>query len=484
MILKQKKKIFSCSAIFIITFLAAVTLCANFNSVDAKLVCDDAKYSGTYTKDCDYDADNNKLECETAVANSKFFPDCACQVTCTRVIADCGAACACQSEKETPVTIQHITDEFIFHRRWLIKMVWEAHVLPALMLMTEQISAMAVQQMMIVGTFFDAKHQLETQRLLQEMQADAHKKFHPSEGMCQFGTNMRALAASDHKTGLNQTAISTRIQSRSLLSGDGISGSGSRDESRSRMATFKQFYCNSAEIAGAMAQICNNNDAERINRDIDVTSIMDRAKTLDIDYGNPNITKDETDILALATNLYGENLFPYIPEEKMATAQGAYIQKGASAYMDIRALLAKRSVAEAAYAAQLADRTPGTGNGLPYMISILEEMGFTEEQAIELLGEKPSYRAQMDLLAKMLYQTPNFYTELYDKPANVDRKIVSMQAIALMQQRDKYRSSLRREAIESVMLETMLHDLEQEMINNARATSSNNLVLDNLRGLD
>lgn len=405
--------------------------------------------------------------------------DCKCDVTCKPRIEECSQqSCECQSNEDTPVTIDHITDEFILHRRWLIKSVWEAHMLPAMMLMTEQISAMALQQMAIIGTMFDAKHQLETQRLLQDMQAQAHKDYQPSKGMCEFGTNTRSLAASDRNSDLTQIAIAARQQSRNLLNGDGISGSGIRDDSRSRMAMFRNFYCNKADAGNGMDTLCNNTDTTRMNRDVNFTDVINQENTLEIDYSDAAITADETDVLALISNLYGEELIPYIPEDKMATQDGRVIKQGASAYMDARALHAKRSIAEASFAAQAAMRAQGTSNIQPYMQAILEEMGIPEDQALERLGERPSYKAQMELLGKTLYQTPNFYTELYDKPSNIERKIVAMQAIELMQRRDAYRSKLRREANEALILETYLIEEQREIENIIGDVSANNPILD------
>ena len=73
-----------------------------------------------------------------------------------------------------------------------------------------------------------------------------------------------------------------------------------------------------------------------------------------------------------------------------------------------------------------------------------------------MLGQNPSYYAQMDVLTKKIYQNPNFYTSLYDKPTNVRRIGVSMDAISLMQMRDQYESALRKEMLLSLMLEQEL----------------------------
>ncbi|MCB1532128.1 MAG: hypothetical protein KDJ35_04575, partial [Alphaproteobacteria bacterium] len=58
--------------------------------------------------------------------------------------------------------------------------------------------------------------------------------------------------------------------------------------------------------------------------------------------------------------------------------------------------------------------------------------------------------------AKTIYQNPDFYANLYDKPANVARKGVALKAIELMLDRAIYESQLRREMATSVLLSTKL----------------------------
>lgn len=408
---------------------------------------------------------------------------CNCGTTCAPKIINCSvSACECQSNKDTPVTIKHITDEFIQHREWMIKILWEAHVLPSMMLMTEQISALAMHQMLVVGSFFDAKHQLETQRLLQQMQAQAHKDYQPSKGMCTFGTTTRSLAASERNTNFTQTALASRALQRQLLSGDTISSGGRRDDATSRMVQFKTTYCNPADFGDGLGDLCLESDKKRFNKDINFTHTIDSAPTLEIDLTKSEATKDSEDVMALSANLYGHKIFPRIPEDKMAQG-GKQIDEGAFIYMKIRSLIAKRSVAQAAYNAQAAMRAQGEKEVQPYMEAILKEMGIEEDQIKTMLGNRPSYYAQMELLTKKLYQTPNFYTELYDKPTNIDRKNVSMQAIGLMQKRDMFHAQQRNEAITAVLLETSLDDLESLYINEARPMKANSLPL-NLPGLD
>ncbi len=102
--------------------------------------------------------------------------------------------------------------------------------------------------------------------------------------------------------------------------------------------------------------------------------------------------------------------------------------------------------------------------GWAHMKALLREFGVVDENASgdtndeidNILGERPSYYAQMEVLTKKIYQHPNFYTNLYDKPANVDRIGASIDAITLMNQRDRFESILRREMLTSLLIEEEL----------------------------
>ena len=89
-------------------------------------------------------------------------------------------------------------------------------LMPAWQNMTEQLVSNMMHQMFIIGTFFDAKIQLDTQRLLQRKMAEAHKDYHPSIGMCEFTTNARSLAASKMNAQLTTQAISKQLEDTPL----------------------------------------------------------------------------------------------------------------------------------------------------------------------------------------------------------------------------------------------------------------------------
>lgn len=409
---------------------------------------------------------------------------CDCKTSpCSQFVADCQQKAIDTSASQRDYTNDEFTpNEFKIHREWMVKVLFEMHILPALMLFAEQISAMAMHQVVVIGTFLDAKHQLETQRLFQELTARAHKDYQPSEGMCTFGTNMRSLAASDRNTDLSAMAISNRGLQRELLSADGVSTTGRSSDIVSRLKHFRTVYCNPKDNGNGLELLCPSpQEPERINKDINFTETFDAPLTLkmdftekgDSDHSKRDVSPDEEDVFALAANLYAHIPAPAMPMSFLTDEKGNIKPAGAKSYMDIRAIAAKRSVARNSFAAIAAMKSQGEKEVQPYLYALMKEMGISDakkdakskSEIEKYLGERPSYHAQMEVMTKKLYQNPSFYTELYDKPANVARKSVSMEAIALMQKRDMYRSLLRSEAILSVMLETELMGVQESIEN-------------------
>lgn len=388
----------------------------------------------------------------------------------------CGNNCACTSEKQTNITIEYITDEFLLHRQWLMTIVWETHMLPAMMLMTESLTATAMQQITMIGSVLDAKHQLESQALFQSLHADAHKDYHVSEGVCQFGTQTKSLAAANRNAEFSQIVLANRMLQRGLLSGDTIS-SGPGSDRDSRLDQYIKVYCNPQDNAKGLTNMCGagGTDKTRYNKDVDFTTTVDKPHTLkldfspegDADHKERGVSPDEEDLFALSANLYGHEVPPKLQEDKLAKPNGD-LMTGAYGIMDLRSLNAKRAVAQNSFAAIAAMKAQGGTEVKPYMEALLKEIGVPDDDIKLMLGDRPSYYAQMDVLTKKIYQDPVFYADLYDKPANVMRKNVAMRAINNIQKRDIYRSMLRTEAIMSVWLETELLDIQEPIANEFR----------------
>ena len=375
---------------------------------------------------------------------------------------------------------EHIESEFGQHRDWLVSTFFTENILPAMMQMTEQLSAVAMQQVAIVGQFFDAKQQLETQRLYQELQNQAHKDYQPSEDFCWFGTNVRSLAHSEAVAGYNTKFLNTALMKRQLATtATGGADTGDNDK-LVRWQQFTQTYCDPQDnnkLEGGdktgLAVACRNDGgeadgpSERINIDIDYTRLIEEPRTLNVGYFNEggstvtsDPTEDEEDVLALAKNLYGHEALTrdindvYLKEER-------YQQL----YLALRAVAAKRSVAQNSFSAIVGMKSSGTSDLVKagnepktreFLGAVMTELGVPEEQVFELIGKNPSYYAQLEILAKKIYQNPDFYANLYDKPANVKRKAVALKAIELMVDRAIYESQLRQEMAMSVLLSSKM----------------------------
>ena len=139
----------------------------------------------------------------------------------------------------------------------------------------------------------------------------------------------------------------------------------------------------------------------------------------------------------------------------------------------MRSIIAKRGVAENSFNAIVGLKSEGTAGSKEFLYALLKDLGIPEIEIPKILGENPSYDTQMNILTKKIYQNPNFYTNLYDKPANVARKNVAMQAIGLMQKFDTFKSHLRSEASLSILLELAVTNLQRKAESNIGAPSGN-----------
>lgn len=412
---------------------------------------------------------------------------CVCQ--CIGASGNCSQGCATISSKETgtsdkpETTMGHITEEFVRHREWMVEIFFKEPnkvgerkdipgLLAAMQIMTSQLVSVGVQQVQIIGTFFDAKHQMETQRLFQELTARAHKDYHPSEELCEVGTVIRSLSPSFRNADLAVAAFSKRSVDRQLLSEDMLGAEGLRSDQNSRLVQFIKKYCNKSDNSKNLDLLCMNggNDPKLYNRDVNYTATIESPLTLDIDFTQASTgpTEDEFALFALTANLFSHNLFPFVAQDKFVDNEGEPAFAAVSAYMDARAISAKRAVASNSMGAIASLKVKGTDDSQPFLYALIKEMGgdgMSVDDIKDLIGDKPSYFAQMEILTKKLYQNPNFYVELYDKPANVMRKDVAIQAATLMQKRDLYRSYLRSEMVLAVMLEAALQSEQTRIMN-------------------
>lgn len=380
-------------------------------------------------------------------------------------------------------------------------------ILPALMLMTQQMSAVMMHQMLIVGSFLDAKHQMETQLLFQELGARAHKTYHPSVGMCVLGTNVRSLARTERYSRATAHVMGQYNLRRQTGNLNTNSGEGMEQDRAGRLAEFMDYYCDQYDnnhIDGTadsgLALMCPGAASRPVNRDIDYTRRIEMPRTIELDLIESGglAGTGQSGIFSLYTNLFSHNVLPRLDvAESMFKANHDEIQ-------DMRALIAKRSVIQTSLNNILGMKAFGSPAGgvdegssfdtSQYMRRILYELGVTDPwMQMNMLGRyetdaspgagpdaaaqdytnqmRPSYYAQMEVLTKRLYQNPTFFTSLYDTPANVKRKGAALQALGLMLQRDIYDSYLRNEMLMSMLLEARLERAQRDAVADSRVMS-------------
>ncbi len=344
----------------------------------------------------------------------------------------------------------------------LVWQLWFDNFLPVWMHMAEQMTTLAMWHTFAIGTFLDAKIQLETQAVLQERMTEVHKRYQPSVGMCVFGTNIRSLAASERNGKLVSHTLNQRLLDR-LLGTEGGSGvTGPQEEQTGRVRFFLTHVCDRFDNnrlhnnpATGFANICQSTTPRTegtVNLDLDFTRLVMNPRTLNVDFVNLGDANNQArHIFNLGANLYGHKI-------PAAVSIGSSTQKGLhSQLLDVRASIAKRSVAQTSYSALVGLKARGTeksgSDTMQYMKLLLQELGIAEDDVTSFIGERPSYYAQLEVLAKRLYQNPDFYRELYDKPENTRRKSVAMSAINSMLDREIFDSQLRAEAMISQLLE-------------------------------
>lgn len=351
-------------------------------------------------------------------------------------------------------------------------------VVAPLVAMSHELTAVMFYYLLPVGTLFDAKTQLETQRKHQELRAAANKDYQPSETMCRFGSYVKSLAQTEEKMRQNKQALNAMLTPRYRNAEFASSTEGYTTDIDARIDQFRRVYCDINDNNSGLRYMCDHDqdlsggpsgapdNSPRINRDVDYTRLINNPLTLEIDFADAVSTADEEDVMALAKHLYWPRPFPAIIDRAVGTDYQAYLAA--------RRHMAAASVAHSSFINLVAEKSsavdrlgtdadPASFSGWSHMKAMMREFGLSDADIHEMLGANPSYYAQMDILTKKIYQNPQFFTNLYDKPVNVERINVALDAISLMQGRDRFEAMLRREMLGSLLVEQALQRHQEEV---------------------
>ncbi len=342
-----------------------------------------------------------------------------------------------------------------------LKEIWVS----AFGLMTEQFTTNMMLQVEIVGTFFDAKHQLETQRLFQQRVAEAHKDYQPSEQLCQVGTFVKELAKTQERTKAAVNILQHASLSRALRTGSvkTIDDKRSGSDQISRLKAYIDKFCDIDDNTGQNNLLCGTSkEADQQNADINYTQTIDLPTVIDLDALNDKVSNEHQNIFAFLDQIFVNEPFSDVDRDK--TINHEFIKP----YQEMRSLTAMRSVAQNSFAHIIGEKAPGVedATNTPFIHSLLNEMGLKNETLRNnYVGERPSYYGQMEILTKKIFQHHGFVSNLYDKPANVKRMRAAMTAIKLMQDRDINNAMQRREMLISMILELQLRYKQNDLNN-------------------
>lgn len=318
------------------------------------------------------------------------------------------------------------------------------------------------------GAFIDAQNFNYTQTSLGKSATESLIKSTPSDQICRFGTLAKSLAQSDDKAKVVQLGLASQMLQRELLHKGLAAGTekevgtelGRTSDKLARLEQYKQNFCDPQNSNGTLgSEWCSAPMDDRYNRDINVTRSLMTPLTLGLNFSTDSVdtkTKDEENIIALSNNLFAHNLPLNIGESEfkaISSGDGDKANQQKERLMDYRALTAKRTVAQNSFAALAAMKAEGSGASSVYVKQMIEYLGLKSDAHNNYIGEKPSYHAQMELLTRKIYQSPEFYANLMDSPANVARQQAAMEGIALMQDRDIHNSLRRSEMVLSTLLE-------------------------------
>ncbi len=355
-----------------------------------------------------------------------------------------------------------------FQNEFYIRDMFQNRFEPALQQAADSLRDIIITNALMIGAFIDGQAELSSLASVQKLNAQTMKDYQLSDQICRFGTLSRSLALSDDKSRTVQMGLMAQILNRQLLKDNMNSGDAGADattlgrsaDKKGRWKQYKEKFCdamdsNGSLSASAAAEKCTATSDAQLNRDIDMTRTLDVPKSLNINFDSAaSLTKDEENIIALGENLYAHDLPLNLGRSDIMGIKQNGNDEQIRKLIDFRSLVAKRSVAANSFAAFAGMKAEGGASSKAYLESVAKELGLGSAADMKaLIGDNPSYYTQMDFLAKRLYQTPQFYANLYDSPNNVGRQQAAIKAISLMQDRDIYESLQRSEMLLSTLME-------------------------------
>ena len=314
-----------------------------------------------------------------------------------------------------------------------------------------KITTALISQTTSLGSFINAQALSEAKAAREANLGRTAKAYATSEALCRFGTLSQSLAASEALKNSNKLIINSILNNRERAP-VGTANADPINAVQTRVNQLANNYCDPTQGNLSLNRLCEDSkDSSRFNKDVSYTRALDVPMTLDIAFTetpNSATAKDQEDVLALS-----ETLFPAQPLDK-SYSNSEYLTDSS----EYRSLQAMRNVAKSSLVTTIAEKAKGTKGSEEFISKLMQALGVPEAQAKQMMGENPSYFAQMEVLTKKLYQDPAFYVNLVDTPANVQRQKAAIRAIKLQQGHDLAETVKRREMLLAILLELKIRE--------------------------
>lgn len=305
------------------------------------------------------------------------------------------------------------------------------------------------------GIISDATDTNRHAMAVQSQSADMAVRLLPDQNTCSAGTAVEFLARTEEDARVTAAAGAAAVSSRQAMLSGTPQASGEGWEKETRFKRCIEKYCDledhGGNVVGAVDALKTRGglnmlegDERRTNADIDYGRSFAAPLTLDVDGSAPDDGAYE-DMLTMASYLYGHDQFFNLTRDRID-----------SSLFDVRALQAKRNLVANSFLAQMELKAKSKEPMSPEMLAAYQNLGFSGTALADMVGENPSYHAQMDVLTRRLYQDPQFYTNLVTTRENLDSQATAMDAFANMQMRDLYESLRRQELLFAVLLEAKI----------------------------
>ncbi len=360
----------------------------------------------------------------------------------------------------------------------------------------------------LIGQAVDAQNLQTSLLAVQRSTIKTYRDTAISTQVCRFGSLSYGLAKSQDISTATQQNLATRSLHRQMLRTEmapaktAIAGSkstfGTNADKMARLDQFKTAFCDVNDNYNALKELaCGGILDYKVNRDLDYTRTIDEPLTLLTNFHRPGSgpSFDDDNIMALQNNLYGHELMINMGPSDINAIKVSNSFEALKKFYTYRGVAAKRSVAANSFAAIAGLKANGSAgtpndpndptkqNSFIFQKEIMKELGLPStdphEHAKKYLAsgliaptkpyaDAPSYYAQMEVLTKKQFQSPQFYDNLMDNPANNTRKQAAIKALALTQDRDIYESLRRSEMLMSALLELNVQKQQDQMADKGR----------------